>query len=352
MMRKKENYKNAAIFILTLGVVLAINYIAVSESLHVNPIKPGKFVAISGGGEIAYSTDGTKWSMANKLPDGVSLNGICYGNGMYVAVGNSKEEFAADGELIIGKNIIAYSIDGISWIAKTISGDADWSCICYGNGKFVAVSYKSDKVAYSTDGIHWEITSLPFKPKETEWREAIGVCYGNGKFVTITTPNLNTYSDNKKDDFKKFVYSADAVNWKITRLPTEALWLSVCYGNDKFVASASGPDIAAYSSDGINWKMSKLPTEALWSRVCFGNDKFVVSALGLNIAAYSTDGINWTETKMPISARWISYGNGKFVAIDYERNSNRAAYSENGIDWIPAKMPSEASWTNLCYGGD
>ena len=347
---KKKNYKNAAILVLTLGFVLAYNFIAVSEP-PADSKNPGKFVAISNSGEVVYSTDGIEWTKANKLPDGVNLTGICYGNGKFVAIGNCKESFSEDGEQIIGKNIVEYSEDGINWTAKTLPGE-DWTGVCYGNGKFVAVSCKSDKAACSTDGINWETNPLPLSPNEAELMECSGISYGNGKFVAIITPNANTYSDNKKDDFKKIVYSADGINWKVTKLPTEALWSSICYGNGKFVVSAAGPNIAAYSEDGIKWKMTKFPVEALWSKVCYGNGKFVVSALGQDIAAYSEDGIKWIETKIPISARSITYGNGKFVAVAYERNSNKAAYSENGIDWTETKMPNESSWTNFCYGGE
>jgi hypothetical protein len=339
----------SVILTLTLGILLAYNFIAVSEPSE-DSKKQGKFVAISSGGEVALSTDGIEWTKSKKLPDEVSLNGICYGNGKFVAVGNCQEKFSEDGELIGSKNIAECSENGIDWTAATMPDDTDWAGVCYGNDKFVAVSCKSDKAAYSTDGINWETASLPFKPNESEWMECSGVCYGNGKFVAIITPNLNTYKN--KDDFKKILYSTDGINWKVAKLPVEALWSSICYGNDKFVISASGPNIAAYSTDGIKWKITKFPVEALWSKVCYGDGKFVVSALGLDIAAYSTDGIIWTETKIPISARSITYGNGKFVAVAYERNSSKAAYSANGIDWTETKMPSETSWTNFCYGGD
>ena len=59
------------------------------------------------------------------------VTGVCYGNGKFVAVGD-------DGKM-------AYSTDGTSWTLVTDSGTL--YDVCYGNGKFVAVGYR--KLTYS-----------------------------------------------------------------------------------------------------------------------------------------------------------------------------------------------------------
>ena len=56
---------------------------------------------------------------------------------------------------------------------------------------------------------------------------------------------------------------------------TSRPWLSICYGNGKFVA-VDNNRYFAYSSDGINWTEGTISdTSRKWYSVCYGNDKFV-----------------------------------------------------------------------------
>ena len=70
------------------------------------------------------------------------INGIAYGGGKFVAVGNS------------GK--MAYSTDGVFWTTVTTSrfGTTAIRGVAYGGDKFVAVG-DFGMMAYSTDGIMW-----------------------------------------------------------------------------------------------------------------------------------------------------------------------------------------------------
>ena len=119
-------------------------------------------------------------------------------------------------------------------------------------------------------------------------------------------------------------------------MPIKILWLSVCHGNDKFVATAFNSTVAAYSTDGITWTQTTMPAKAEWRGLHYANGKFVAVANG-TIAAYSTDGINWTQTTMPVSADWksVCYGNGKFVAVSYYNTV--VVYSTDGITWTNAE---------------
>ncbi len=172
-------------------------------------------------------------------------------------------------------------------------------------------------------------------PSSQNW---ISVCYGNGKYVAIVnTSNI-------------FAYSTDGITWTQGTMPNKQNWQLVCYGNGKFIASAANSNIYAYSSDGITWTEGTMPSSQGWRLVCYGNDKYVVIATNSNIYAYSSDGITWTQGTMPSSQSWISicYGNGKFVAIAY--SSNIFAYSTDGITWTQGTMPSSQNWTSVCYG--
>ena len=118
-------------------------------------------------------------------------------------------------------------------------------------------------------GLAFEKASLP---SLANWQS---VCYGNGKYVAVA------YESNKA------AYSTDGITWTETTLPSSAKWCSVCYGNGKFVAVAGNSDTAAYSTDGITWTAATMPSSASWSSVAYGNGKFVAVANGSNKAAYA-----------------------------------------------------------------
>ena len=145
--------------------------------------------------------------------------------------------------------ITGNDIEGVLNVEEgTMPSSQEWSSVCYGNGKYVAISYNSNIMAYSTDGIKWTEGTMPSSQE----------------------------------------------------------WWSVCYGNDKFVAVARSTNIMAYSIDGISWSQGHMPNNEYWSSVCYGNGKYVTVAQNSNIMAYSTDGITWTQGTMPSSQRWYS----------------------------------------------
>ena len=75
-----------------------------------------------------------------------------------------------------GTKHVAYSTDGINWTESTLPIQGQWTSVCYGNDKFVAVATNSDKAVYSTDGITWTECELPSVQSWTS------VYYGNGKY--------------------------------------------------------------------------------------------------------------------------------------------------------------------------
>ena len=240
------------------------------------------------------------------MPSVAYWQSVVYGNGKFVAIAYAS-------------NIVAYSTDGINWTQSTLSNIANnlnWRSVTYGNGKFVAIAYGSIAVAYSSDGINW--TRSNTLSINQYWQS---ITYGDGKFVAIAY----------RTDIA--VYSSDGINWTQSTLPSSMLLQSIAYGNGKFVAVPDNSSTAVYSSDGINWTQSTLPASNSWKSVCYGNGKFVAVTDGSNIAAYSTDGINWTQSTLSNSARWLSviYGDGKFVTVAF--NSDVAEYSTDGITW-------------------
>ena len=295
---------------------LTKNEVQNGDSVYVNETYPSAWFVVDdsklGEYELERWTEGT-------MPSSQNWYSVCYGNGKYVAVSWNS-------------NIFAYSTDGINWTEGTMPSSKSWKSVCYGNGKFVAVDYNYGVFAYSTNGINWTEGTMP---SSHHWNS---VCYGNGKFVAVCSSNA-------------FVYSTDGITWTEGTMPSSKSWKSVCYGNGKFVAVVSSSTIAAYSTDGINWTQATLPISKRWESVCYGNGKFVAVSSS-NAFAYSTDGIIWTEGTMPSSQKWqsVCYGNDKFVATIW--GSNAFAYSTDGINWTRGIMPNSQYWRSVCYGND
>ena len=263
------------------------------------------------------------------MPSSQEWQSVCYGNGKFVAISGAGNN---------SSNVFTYSSDGINWTKGTMPSSQFWLSVCYGNNKFVAVANNSDVFAYSSDGINWTKGTMP---SSQFW---ISVCYGNGKYVAVTT-NRTSSSD-------VFAYSSDGITWTQGTMPSKAYWFPVCYGNDKFVAITFNSNVFAYSNDGIKWTQGTMPSTLNWKSICYGNGKFVTIAFNSNIFAYSSDGITWTQGTMPNSQEWesICYGNGKFVAI--AKDINKFIYSTDGITWTQGALPSSQFWISVCYGND
>lgn len=245
---------------------------------------------------------------------------VCYGDGKYVAVG-------------VSTNYFAYSEDGKHWEEIDVGVSAPWRGIAYGNGVFVAIAYNQKKIVYSYDGKIWNSGNITVSDA---WRD---ITFGNGMFVAIA------YNSSKA------AYSTDGKTWSSANMPSQSGWWSVEYGNGVFVAITSGNNVAAYSTDGKTWNSTTLPSARSWYGLAYGNGKFVaVAGYSNNEAAYSTDGATWTSCTLPASVNWydVIYGNGKFVAV--ANGSDVAAYSINGVVWTEIAMPVSDNWAIGTYG--
>jgi hypothetical protein len=310
----------------------------------------GKFFA-GGNNVIAWSADGAAW---NKVSISGSWTDFTYGDGKFLAVSSSIFAFSSDGitwtvepmdssgwvcaAFALGKfhvngneKTAISNPDRIAWRTATMPTSANWRAIAYGNGKYVALVYNSNRVAYSADGINWTLTTLPISGN---WK---AITYGNGRFVAVpSSGNICVVSD-------------EGIYWFARDLPTNGLWDSIAYGDGKFVAVDSGSTVrSAYSDDGNNWTAGTLPDNQEWDAIAFGGGKFVI--MGDGEALYSTDGINWTKaTTFPVRAYFVAtaYGAGKFVSVSSHYGS---VYSVDGITWEAGTLSNIYEWTNIAYG--
>ena len=183
----------------------------------------------------------------------------------------------------------------------------------YGGGKYVAIHAETalNNFSYSVDGINWTLGASSYPDTALQ-----SITYGNDKFV-VTSGSESNSSD-------KSYYSTNGINWSQSTLPSIKSWMSVTFGNGRYV-SVSRSNIAAYSNDGINWTQSSLPSISNWDSVTFGNNIFVAVSSSASISAYSYDGIIWKQLAAPHPSNSITFGDGRFVSI--RRNSNQVLYS-------------------------
>jgi hypothetical protein len=264
----------------------------------------GLFVAVgSADGTDAYlitSTDGIIWTERNN-PKNFGLYDIFYGNGLFAAVGT------ADGT----DAYLVTSPDGVTWTERTNPKNKNLSGVFYGNGLFVAVGFADGTDAYivtSPDGINWTEQSNP-KNKNLQ-----GIFYGNGLFAAVgTADGTDAY----------IVTSPDGINWTEQSNPKNKNLTTVFYANGLFVAVGNADGTDAYivtSPDGINWTEQSNPKNFSLYDIAYTNGLFVAVGGADGTDAYivtSPDGINWTEQSNPknFSLYDVAYGNGLFVAV-------------------------------------
>jgi len=257
---------------------------ALNDLVKVIAYGNGIFVAGGTKNSMSYSSDGKKWTAVKSVPTGDSnatIKAIAYGNGRFVAGGST------DGSKVI------YSTDGITWTAtdayalgNTLGLPNDIGkrngvyAIAYGGGNFVAIG--KNNIAYSTDGITWinkTTSSLGLGSISIS-----AIAYGSGVFVAVG--GVTT----KKTDI---VYSSDGgITWTAVTDTTafdypynggtsNAIINAIAYGNGKFVVGGAKGKLAT-SPDGITWTALPdntfgIPDDSSIGSIAYGNGKFVVA---------------------------------------------------------------------------
>jgi len=254
------------------------------------------------------------WHWRNPLPQGNSLTGIAFGNGIYVAVG----EYGT----------ILTSPDGMAWMERDSGTTNRLFAVAYGNGVFVVLGDEGTLMT-SVDGVSWIDRSF-----DTIYF-FYGVSFCGGMFITSRTDGV-------------ILTSLDGVTW------TERdhyFFKSVTYGNGLFVGISAFNVIT--SSDGIAWVKKDLGILYDMKAIAFGNDTFV--SVGEDGASHgkivtSQDGTIWNDSGVqgyvyPLTS--IVYGAGIFVAV----GKQGAIYtSADGLTWTQTSMGGSSQFDCVTYG--
>lgn len=278
------------------------------------------FVALASGPGIASSnvwtsSDGSQWT-GFAIPELTGVEGITYGNGSYVAVGN------VAGYPNLG--FFGHSTSGTNWTG--LFAPAGLRAVAYGNGKYVAVG---DMGAVFIMDTQFNGTSYPPPTMDS----LKGITFGGGRFVAV-------------GDMGRVMVSTNGQTWQTNTLPFPSPYLNaVAYGNGYYVAVGMSGSVWR-SSDGLNWTDYSPGAFSEFRGIGFGEGVFVT--VGWNGAIYtSTDGASWIQRDsgvfMPPNLNDIAYGNGSFVAVgDYS-----TILQSGALNGRPEIMQSPQSLTTV-----
>lgn len=190
--------------------------------------------------------DGTVWLETN-IDD--SPKDFGFGNGRYVAVGNSGRMWSSQ--------------DGITWQPNTQGVTSDTlNAVEFGRGVFVATGSRGT-VLRSLDGLSWEVGSI-----SSQSRSAIISLIWNGNLFRAVSSNREAFE------------SSDGRTWKaIWNIPFFSQ--KIVFARGQYLAVSDSGE-AWESTDMKAWKKADLNSNAFISDVTYGEGRFVlVGANGL-----------------------------------------------------------------------
>lgn len=262
-------------------------------------------LSLSAIGALSHPLD--TWHTRQPAGDGY-LQGVCYGNNRFVAVGMS--------------GTVVTSVTGEIWSPQTSGTIADLENVTWGNGLFVTVG-ASGTILTSPDGTNW--TARSSGVSNLFW----SVGFGNGVFVTVAYHCLLT--------------SENGISWSPQTPDLPFLSAFVAHGNGMFVLGGEvGTNII--STDGTNWFARPSGTDEALYTMGFGNGVFL--SIDHQLRTFiSSDASNWVQRTSVTAMRppAVAFGNGYFVTGSY-----RMEYSRDGNVW--AKAPVACSPRGICFG--
>ena len=226
----------------------------------------GVFVAVGQSGTILTSPDGLVWTDNTPTTSSICLYGVTFGGDAFVAVGDT--------------GTVLSSPDHVTWTKKTTSVPNALRAITYVNNTFVAVG-SGGKILTSatldgstwtskTSGIVYSLAGIDATPQ--------GQLVAVGSYATILS-------------------SDDALAWTVRSSGTYKILRGIARGKGKFVAVGDGGTILS-STNGSTWDVKTLTGVAFLNGIAFGNGLFVAvggSSVGTtyyhNMVFTSPDGV-------------------------------------------------------------
>ena len=260
-------------------------------------------------------------------------------------------------------NIQSYTLNGI-----VPGNDKSLNSITYGevNGSGVYVAVGNKVILSSVDGITWYITS--FKPQDTIYTDEdnniitgedqnwVSVAFGNGKFVAVAPNSHAYYNDVDLNSVTRIVEWQQYSNFLISTVN----FRSITFGNNKFVAvSDDGVFNIVSISDGPSQYKALSPffddviTSNPYVSISFGNDQFVV--IDNNDVGISSDAKVWSSVNANnlIDSSWNSlrFLNNQFLAVSNSGTKKLAYVNDPTSSWNNLRI-KPGIWNDIAYGND
>jgi hypothetical protein len=234
----------------------AITHFNTSTMVAVGAISPTPYTSSSGA--VAYSTNGTSWTMG-ALPAGATpIHGVIGGNRL-VGLGETGHLYS--------------STDGHSWSAlTTVTGVGTLNAGVFGNGKYVAVG-DNGYIAASGDSVAWlagqvvVVSGTPINLHGITWTGAMFVAVGDSGLITTS-----------KDGSAWTAPAASAISGSLRSVSASSSGEIVIVGDNGIETS----------EDGVHWTSRDPSGAAALSGVTFASGKFV--AVGANSAVKTSSG--------------------------------------------------------------
>ena len=251
-------------------------------------VGPDKLVTVGASGAVRVSEEGRVWKTGQIGP--YTFNSVAYGAGRYLAIAAQSSS-----------SWVPYSsTDGLTWSSSTaVNATTRISGVCYGGGLFVAVGYFGSYIATSPDGINWTQRASPGIYFQS-------VTYGAAGFVAVGEAGQTAYSSDgvtwtngggvntsylwnvrflngrywAAGDSGVVAHSETGSAWASVAIPTTNRVQSIAYGLGKYVAVDTAG--RAFSSvDGASWREEFTGSTRSLKRVVATADSFLaISAQG------------------------------------------------------------------------
>ncbi|MEW6550006.1 MAG: SUMF1/EgtB/PvdO family nonheme iron enzyme [Spirochaetota bacterium] len=249
---------------------------------------PDRYVIGGNGAVPAVSLDGGRsWIVGRKAPL-INITGLAYGNGIYVATGDSGG--------------VATSPDGLNWTAERSVIANHLNGVVWNGAQFVASGHYGT-ILVSRDGKTW--TQIPTGMVSHLMTPA----YGRGRTVIVGIDGT-------------VFHTSDGMNWQRTSLgvPSQAFY-GIAFGERGFVAAGSGSGSSILLSlDGRQWSQVYRDAANLnLASVHWDGDVYVVAGQGFILQ--SRDGTIWEKLDIAPGKQFNRMGSGEdgsLVILQYD----------------------------------
>jgi hypothetical protein len=308
----------------------------------------GVFVAVGDNSFVARSPDGATWTTSTSGAYG-TLKRVRFLNGQFVAVGSSDK--------------ILFSSDGASWTPQTLPGSDFWD-VAWGNGVYVIAGFST---YFSSDGFHWSQTRAltaytNTSPFVVTYDETIfdTIVFANGRFLSLPTgtPQVQALPFH---NYRNSFFSTDGSNWLtggqalLSHRGDEGT-SELVFGDGVWLSTTqeglghSDAGVTPSTDDGASWccDYKGYNGQGRWGgAVSFGQGQYLwvqnhnVVSYPRKLTVYSsTNGFLWTErftetNELSVLARSADFGNGTFVVVGNDESGAAYILQSGNISGAP-----------------